>query len=120
MESNVQVSPEYLCGVLFSASNAKVGNPALDYKRLPLAASFQRHPPSPECQLFTEGGVPSLYFLGPPPRPAQLLYSGKPVLCPQIPRLGVKTDSKPRGGSTVFTPAQPFNYESTCRVCFFF
>lgn len=101
MESNVQISPEYLCGVLFSASNAKVGNPALDY----ISACLSPHPSnathrSPEMANSSPRGRPIAVFPWPAPTPSSISLLRKNLCLSSNPRLGVKTDSKPRGGST--------------------
>lgn len=104
MESNVQISPEYLCGVLFSASNAKVGKSCTRlYKRLPLTNAHPSNAThrSPEMvNFFTEGASHRCISLARPQMPSSISLLRKTCACPQTPRLGVKTDPKPRGGST--------------------
>lgn len=81
----------------------KVGNPALDY----ISACRSPHPSnaphrSPETANSSPRGRPIAAFPWPAPTPSSIAFPRK-NLCQSSdpdPRLGVKTDPKPRGGST--------------------
>ena len=120
MESDVQISPEYLCGVPFFASNAKVGNPALDC----ISACLSPHPSnathrSPEMANSSPRGRPIAVFPWPAPHAQLNLFPQEKPVPVLKPKAGSQNRLQATRRKHVFTPAQPFNYESTCRVFFF-
>ena len=92
------------------------------YKRLSLAASFQRPPPKPRNgQLFTEGASHRCLSLARPHAQFNRFPQEKPVpvLRPR-PKPGSQNRPQTTRREHVFTPAHPLNYESTCHVGGFF